>query len=184
MDSPPRLILLLKGFHHLPALNRPSQAQLDAGNYPKRRIRFQGLPITIENPRGSIRSGRSRAGKEWSITMAHDYGYIRGTEGADGDHYDCYLGPADDASHAYIVTTMAPPTFTRADEQKAMLGFRSEEEAKAAYLAHYDDPRFFGGIRAMPMEEFKAKVRATAKGGPKMLKGALVLFGRSGFLRP
>lgn len=143
---------------------RPSQAQLDAGNYAKPRLTFQGLPISIENPRGSIRSGRSKGGKEWSVSMHHHYGYIRGTRGADGDHYDCYVGPNEAATHAFIVTTMCPPDFTRPDEQKAMLGFDSAEAARAAYLLHYDDPRFCGDVRTMPMAEFKAKVMATSDG--------------------
>lgn len=153
---------LVKAFGHI--MPRPSRAQLDAGNYPKERLSFQGLPVTVENPRGSIRSGRSRAGREWQIAMQHHCGYIRGTEGTDGDHYDVFVGPNAHATHAYIVTTMAPPTFTRTDEQKAMLGFASLEEARAAYLAHYDDPRFLGAIQAMPMDEFKAKVRQTREG--------------------
>jgi hypothetical protein len=55
------------------------------------------------------------------------------------------------------------------DEDKAMLGFASEDEARAAYLQHYDDPRFLGPITAMPVDEFVAKVRAT-KGNPAMIK--------------
>lgn len=155
-------VLFLKAHPARPS--QPTEAQKEAGNYAKERMSFQGLPISIENPRGSIRSGRDRGGNEWSVSMAHHYGYIRGTLGSDGDHYDVYVGPNAEAEHAYIVTTMAPPTFTEADEQKAMLGFNSEEDARAAYLAHYDDPRFFGGIVTMPMAEFKAKVMATAEG--------------------
>jgi hypothetical protein len=64
---------------------------------------------------------------------------------------------------------MAFPDFTKRDEQKVMLGYDSEEEAKRAFLAHYDDPRVFGGIIAMPMEEFKVKVLAT-NDKPKMIK--------------
>jgi len=157
--------------HHLPGTTRPSQAQLDAGNYPKARVTFQGLPITIENPRGSTRRGRSRAGHEWQVTMLHDYGYIRGTEGTDGDHFDVYLGPHPDAPMAYLVNTMAPPTFSQHDEQKAMLGFRTELEARQAYLAHYDNPRFLGSITPMPMARFRELVLAT-RGAPAILKAA------------
>lgn len=171
--------LFLKSCHPArPA--QPTPAQQEAGNYAKKRIVFQGLPITIENPRGSIRSGRDRGGHEWSVSMAHHYGYIRGTVGTDGDHHDVYVGPNAAATHAFIVTTMAPPSFTKVDEQKTMLGFNSENEARAAYLAHYDDPRFFGGIRAMPMAEFKEKVMATTRGGPVLLKGAVLFLQAQG----
>lgn len=169
-------LILLKAWHHLPELRNPSQAQLDAGNYPKARMTFQGLPITIENPRGSTRSGRSRAGKEWSVHMQHHYGYIRRTMGSDGDHYDCYVGPKADATHAFIVNTMKPPTFTAPDEQKAMLGFADEAEARAAFLAHYDNPGFLGSIAGMPMAEFKAKVMRTRDAGHDGLVKGVVLF--------
>lgn len=166
---------MVKGFDsHLPFFRRPSEAQLAAGNYPKDRRRFQGLPVTIENPRGSVRSGCDRDGHEWATSMQHDYGYVRGTEGVDGDHFDVYLGPDSTAPMAYIVTTMAPPAFTAKDEQKAMLGFQNAEQAKAAYLAHYDNPAFFGGLVEMPMAEFKRQL-ATTRARPRLLK-ALILF--------
>lgn len=156
------------------AKSQPSDAQKEAGNYPMKRRRFQGLPISIENPRGSTRGGTDRGGKAWSIKMQHDYGYIRGTLGVDGDHFDVYLGPDEEAPTAYIVTTRAPPDFDKTDEQKAMLGFASEDAARVAFLAHYDNPKFLGSITAMPMEEFKAKVRTT-RDRPRLLK-AMVLF--------
>lgn len=160
----------------MPDTSTPTPAQIEAGNYPKKRIRFAGLPISIENPAGSVRSGTSRGGKSWSIKMKFDYGYIRGTLGEDGDQYDVFVGPEEDAPNVYIVNTMAPPSFTKPDEQKAMLGFPSEGAAREAYLAHYDDPRFFGSILAMPIAEFKAKVMKTRDGGPRMLKGLVLFF--------
>ena len=168
------LLLILKSFKGHPAApRRPSDAQLEAGNYRKERRSYQGLPITVENPRGSIRSGTDRDGHQWQTSMAHDYGYVRGTLGVDGDHFDVYLGPDDTAPMAYVVTTMAPPQFTRRDEQKAMLGFASEGEARAAYLAHYDNPRFLGRVDAMPMEEFKRQL-ATTRDRPRLLRAGPV----------
>ena len=155
----------------------PSQAQLEAGNYSKPRRVFQGLSISVENPKGSVRSGVSKGGEAWSTNMRHDYGYIRGTLGSDGDHYDCYVGPNEDATHAHVVNTMQPPDFTKPDEQKAMLGFDSPEEAKAAFLDHYDKPGFFGGMTSMPMDDFKAKVMRTRdEGHPGLLKGMWTFF--------
>lgn len=160
--------------HHLPVLNRPSQAQLDAGNYAKERRSFQGLPVTIENPRGSIRSGVDRGGNAWSTSMRHDYGYVRGTLGVDGDAFDVYLGPDSTADTAYIVTTMAPPAFTRTDEQKAMLGFPTEDAAREAFLQHYDNPKFMGAVTAMPMERFK-QLLDTTRDKPRLLKAMVLL---------
>lgn len=164
--------------HHLAFFDRPSQAQLDAGNYRKVKRDFQGMKVSIENPRGSIRSGVGPEGP-WHTSMSHDYGYIRGTLGVDGDHFDCYIGPNGNAPMVYIVTTKAPPDFAADDEQKAMLGFNSLEQAREAYLAHYDDPRFLGRIVEMPVERFKREV-LTTRANPRMLKGMILLFRRSG----
>lgn len=160
--------------HHLAFFNRPSEAQLRAGNYAKPKRTFQGLNVTIENPRGSIREGVDAGGKRWRVSMAHDYGYIRGTLGVDGDHFDVLLGPDSNAPIAYVVTTKAPPDFTKDDEQKALLGFPSEDAAREAFFGMYDNPKFFGELRAMPMDEFKRKVRLTRK-EPEMIKGLVLL---------
>lgn len=168
------LLLKAKAGHHLAFFNRPSDAQIAAGNYPKQHRKFQGLDITIENPRGSHRTGKKPDGTDWVTSMAHDYGYIKGTLGVDGDHFDCFVGPQGDASHAYIVTTKRPPDFKAVDEQKAMLGFPHEDAARAAFLQHYDDPRFLGSIKPMPMEQFRRELR-TSRERPRLIKSLIFL---------
>ncbi|HFD88263.1 MAG TPA: diguanylate cyclase, partial [Gammaproteobacteria bacterium] len=69
----------------------PTEAQKEAGNYKKGHITINGLDVTIENPAGSKRN------PEWP-TLKYHYGYIRGTEGKDGDHVDVFLN--DDAGNA------------------------------------------------------------------------------------
>lgn len=131
---------------------------------------FQGLPISIENKKGSTRKWYDPHEKrEGSTTMHFDYGYIRRTEGMDGDHVDVYLGPHSEATTAYVVHQMKGPDFSKFDEDKVMLGFASEDEARLAYLKQYDKPGFFGGITAIPMSQFKEKVAQT-KDHPMMLK--------------
>jgi superfamily II DNA or RNA helicase len=130
---------------------------------------FQGLDITIENRKGSIRRWRDRNGKEGETKMTHAYGYIRGTQGVDGDHVDCFLGPNPDATHAYVIHAMAVPDFKRYDEDKVMLGFESADDAKRAFLENYTDPRFFGSMHTLTMEDFKKKALAT-KDKPAMIK--------------
>ncbi len=81
----------------------PTPAQKAAGNYAKGKVSLHGLQLSIENPRGSIRSGTSANGTPWSVQMPHHYGYILGTEGRDGDHVDFFLGPNPDSQHVVII---------------------------------------------------------------------------------
>jgi GNAT superfamily N-acetyltransferase len=125
------------------------------------RTTFQGLPVSIENERGSVRRWHDPlTGRDGETRMPHHYGYIRMTEGEDGDHVDCYLGPNPDATHAYVVRQVSPKT-GEYDEDKCMLGFDSAAEARDAYMSAYDDPRFFGGMTTLPMADFIENVLAT-----------------------
>lgn len=128
-----------------------------SGHKLQGRTTFNGLNISIENKKGSIRRGTDSDGHEWAITMHYDYGYIRGTEGVDGDHVDCYLGGNEDAKNVYIIHQKIPGT-DKYDEDKCMLGFDTLADAKAAYLRQYDKPGFFGGVDTVPFDVFKEKV--------------------------
>lgn len=135
---------------------------------------FAGFKLVIENPVGTVREGVDETGKPWRTEFAYAYGEIVGSLGVDGDPVDVYLGDDEGATEVYIVRQMKRKDWDKFDEDKCFLGFPSMEAAKQAYLNHYDDPRFFGGIIAMPIEEFRVKVRAT-KDNPTMLK-TLILF--------
>ncbi len=138
------------------ALTKPTEAQIEAGNYKKKHVDWNGLSISIENEKGSTRSGGE--GKDaWSCKMYHDYGYIKRTEGVDGDHVDVYLGPNKSAENVYIVHQANPET-GEYDEDKCMLGFDSEDDAKKAYLKQYDSTKFFGAMSSIPFALFKEKV--------------------------
>src|ERR1700743_1639620 len=101
---------------------------------------FQDLPISIENRVGSVRSGVDKAtGEEWRTKMKVPYGYIRGTEGVDGDHLDVFVGGVEHASFAYVIHCNTPDG-KEFDEDKGMLGFKTAEAAKNCFLQHYDDP--------------------------------------------
>jgi DUF2075 family protein len=136
----------------------PTEAQKEAGNYAKGHVRLHGMNIAIENAKGSTRRGVDAKGTPWSVEMPAHYGYVKGTQGADGDHVDVYLGPAaETAGEVYVVDQIdaAKGTF---DEHKAMVGFGSEAEALAAYDGAFSDgkgPERRGAVTAMPVEEFK-----------------------------
>ncbi|MGY3887019.1 LPD38 domain-containing protein [Aeromonas aquatica] len=137
----------------------PTEAQKEAGNYKKGHLKLQGLEIALENPRGSIRSGTDRDGKAWQSTMVHDYGYIKRTLGADGDHVDVFIGDQPDGEMVYVVDQVDPGT-GKFDEHKVMMEFADEQAARAGYLANYEQGwEGLGSIKAMPVEEFKRWVK-------------------------
>ncbi|MCR4772746.1 MAG: hypothetical protein K5854_00100, partial [Prevotella sp.] len=133
----------------------PTEAQKEAGNYKKGHIKFDGYDITIENPKGSVRRGTDADGKAWETEMHNTYGYIRGTEGVDGDHIDVYL--SDDPTHGNVfVIDQVNPETGEFDEHKVMYGFDSAEEARNAYLSNYTkDWKGLGNITEVSKEEFK-----------------------------
>lgn len=132
----------------------PSQAQIEAGNYKKGHIRFQGLEIAIENPKGSERRGTDPNGKEWAHTMSDHYGYIKKTTGADNEQIDTYVGINPKSDKVFIVDQIDQET-GNFDEHKVMLGFDSQEDATKAYQSNFDKGWKVGHIRSMTMEQFK-----------------------------
>lgn len=128
------------------------------------RVDFQGLPVSIENRKGSYRTWKDHFnGTEGKTLMRCAYGYVRGTLGTDGDEVDVYLGPDKKSDKVFVITQMKTPKFAEIDEQKCMLGFSSAKEAKAAYLAQYDNPKFFGSMKEMSLEDFKSKLKSKGK---------------------
>ncbi|WP_258039726.1 PLxRFG domain-containing protein [Aeromonas sp. ASNIH8] len=137
----------------------PTEAQKEAGNYKKGHIKLQGLDIALENPKGSTRSGTDQDGKAWQSTMTHDYGYIKRTLGADGDHVDVFIGDKPDSETVYVVDQVDPKT-GKFDEHKVMMGFSDEQAAREGYLGNYEAGwKGLGAIKAMPVESFKRWVK-------------------------
>lgn len=132
----------------------PSEAQKEAGNYKKGHIKINGFDVTIEQPAGSVRSGKDANGKEWSVTMNNTYGYIRGTESVDGDHIDVFLGPDMNSDMVYVVDQVN--TDGSFDEHKVMMGFPSLEDARSAYFSNYEDGwQGLGNITGVALDGFK-----------------------------
>lgn len=137
----------------------PSEEQKESGNYKKGHIDFQGLPITIENPKGSERTGPldENGQPTWRATLPEAYGYIKRTYGADGDHVDAYVGPDTQSQNAYIVDQIDPDT-KQFDEHKVMLGFPDQRSAEAAYQGGLSDgsgARRMGAVSELNIDELK-----------------------------
>lgn len=130
----------------------PTRAQVKAGNYRKEHITIHGLPISIENKPGSIRRGHN-----WEVKMPCAYGYFKRTEGADGDHVDCFVGPHPKSDKAFVINQTNHHT-GRFDEHKVMLGFASEKQARSYYEKAFSDGKGkdrIGSMKQMPVGHLK-----------------------------
>lgn len=135
----------------------PSDAQKESGNYKKGHIKFGGYDYTIENPKGSTRSGKDADGKEWKVTMHDTYGYIRGKFGKDGDHLDMFINDKADLDNwngdVFVVDQVNPNGSF--DEHKVMYGYDSMDDAKKSYLANYSKGwKGLGNITGASKDEF------------------------------
>ena len=140
----------------------PSEAQKEAGNYKKGHIKINGFDVTIEQPAGSVRYGKDASGKKWSQVMNNTYGYIRGTEGVDGDHIDVFLGPDMNSDMVYVVDQVN--TDGSFDEHKVMMGFSSLEDARSAYLSNYEDGwQGLGNITGVALDGFKKWIDSSTR---------------------
>lgn len=142
--------------------HHPTEAQKTAGNYRKDHISFQGIPITIENKKGSTRRGVAASGNSWSCTLPADYGYIKHTEGADGDQVDAYIG-ADKQSPLVIIVNQKDLRTGRFDEHKCMLGYNSERAAVEDYCRAFADGKGrarIASVEPMSIHAFKAWLKS------------------------
>lgn len=143
----------------------PTEKQKEVGNYKKGHVQVGTFNITIENPKGSVRSGIDTEGNKWETTMQNTYGYIRGTEGVDGDHIDVFLSDDIDGWNGRKVFVVdqynEDGTF---DEHKVMLGFNEADDAEAAYFANYDRnwaKKHKTMLTGVNLEEFKKWIESS-----------------------
>lgn len=131
----------------------PSVARIRAGNYAKGHIKVAGIDIAIENPAGSKRR------PEWPELKSH-YGYIKRTEGADGDQVDCFVKPGTPRHYIGPVFVVNQFVSGKFDEHKCMIGWYTEEAARKAYLDNYTPN--WNGLRSIirySVKEFKVWLR-------------------------
>ena len=152
-------------------LPEPTEAQKEAGNYPKGHANVGGLDISIENPAGSKRR------PEWPTLKQH-YGYVKGVpaRAPDKEHVDVFVKPGTPENYAgnvYVVDqNRADGKF---DEPKIMVGFASQQEATGAYLENYTKgwKTRVRGVTPMPFEQFKAELQdAEAFRKPHVVRAA------------
>jgi hypothetical protein len=135
----------------------PTDAQKDAGNYKKGHVNIHGLDISLENQKGGERSGVDPDGKPWKVKLPAHYGYIRRTEGADGDQVDVYVGHNPASEKVFVIDQVDVGT-KAFDEHKVMLGTNSRNAARRLYIAGFSDGKGkarIGNITGMTVPEFK-----------------------------
>ena len=138
----------------------PTEGQKKAGNYKMGHIKVDGFDVTIENPKGSVRRGTDADGRAWEQEMHNTYGYIRGTEGVDGDHIDVFL--SDDPTQGDVFVVDQVNKDGSFDEHKVMYGFPDMESARQAYLSNYEEGwQGLGAITPVSKEEFKKWVESS-----------------------
>lgn len=137
----------------LPAVGLEHTNGLDAVTTLKR---LHDLDVVLEHVRGDKRRGVE--GKTaWEVSMPDHYGYLRQTDGADGDQLDCYVGPNPASDQVWIIDTRNPRTGLF-DEHKVMLGYDSEPQVLKTFADGYTDGsvlRRLGTITPVTMDQFK-----------------------------
>ena len=140
----------------------PTEKQKEAGNYKKGHIKVDGLDVTIEQPKGSIRRGTDANGNKWESEMHNTYGYIKGTESVDGDHIDIFLSDNPAEGNVYVVDQVNKDGSF--DEHKVMYGFADMESAEKAYLSNYEKGwHGLGSITGVSKEDFKKWVDSSKR---------------------
>jgi hypothetical protein len=135
----------------------PTKAQKQAGNYAKDHVNIHGLDISIENAAGHARRGIDKNGKKWSVRMPAHYGYIKGTEGKDKDHVDCYIGPNSKSDRVFVIDQLNADT-GKFDEHKCFLGFATKKQVVATYHKAFSDgkaDRRMGYLVELTVDQFK-----------------------------
>lgn len=153
-------------------LPQPTEAQIEAGNYRKGHINVAGVNISVENPVGSQRKFTRDDGSQGAATLKDHYGYIRGTEGADGDHVDAFINPdewsSSDTPQENIEGASTGPVFVidqinqetgAFDEHKVMLGYPNQMAATRAYLRNYSKGHKVGPVTELSDSEFKSWIK-------------------------
>lgn len=130
----------------------PTEAQREAGNYKKGHVQIHGLDVSIENPKGSVRkySGGERR-------MRDHYGYIRGTEGRDGDHVDAFIGEHPESDRVFVIDQL--DRNGGFDEHKVLIGYRNRLDAVRAYKRNFQADWKVGPVTEMGVDEFKTWLR-------------------------
>jgi phage-related protein (TIGR01555 family) len=115
-------------------------------------LEFQGIPIIIENFKGTRRPGGT-----WVALLGADYGYFQRTEGSDGDQVDVFVGEDLASPQVFLIDQVVKATGAH-DAFKVMVGFDNMQNAAMAYSTSYDDaaPTEIGSMSKLTVDGLRA----------------------------
>lgn len=122
-------------------------ARYSSHKQPSNHFKLHGLSICIETPKGQRRR------PDWP-EMPADYGFIKKTEGADGDAVDVFIGPHRQSEMVYVIDQCNE--HGSFDEHKVMLGFTNYKKAVETYKAAYSKGWKVGKVTPMTIQQFKS----------------------------
>lgn len=115
----------------------------------------RGVRCAIEWPKGTKRKYMDKKDPKkvnYEKLMKADYGYIPGTEDADGEQLDVYVGPDLKSDKVFVIRQLKDDGSF--DENKVMMGYDTFEAAKKSYLDHMPRKRL-GRVTQTTVEHFK-----------------------------
>lgn len=138
---------------------------------------YQGLRIRVENRPGTVRHWVGPDGKPGQTKVTAPYGEVVGTSGSDGDAVDVFVGPYPSSKTVYLLHQKDLATGLY-DEDKAVLGCRSEDEALELYARHYDVSleQLLFGVTTMSLDQFRRVLARTEPGPEERLEPAPPVF--------
>lgn len=125
--------------------------------FPPVHSAFAGMPVVIENLKGTVRRGEAPDGTQWATVAPVDYGEFPNVDGVDGDPLDVYIGPNKESQKVFIIDQVDPDS-GEFDEHKVMVGFGSLYEALDAYHKAFNDGKSVkrvGDVTPMSLGEFR-----------------------------
>lgn len=136
----------------------PSNPQKDAENYKMGHSRMFGRDISWENAKGSTRVAKDGS---WKVDdLPYDYGRVRGTKGADGDHVDiANVGTGD----KHFVIDQRDANTGKFDEHKIFANAKDEADAVDHYKRGFSDDRGadrLGAVTEVSPDELKSWLQA------------------------
>jgi hypothetical protein len=148
------------------AANKKPHYNLKKSDPVKGTVNVNGVEISIEWPKGSVRKYKEDGIMQDGKLMQASYGYVPDTITADGEELDVYVGANRRSTNVYLLLQKPTPWDIEQNnlepEEKYMLGFEDMEEARKAFMGSMPQ-RFFKNIREVDWEYFIRRIERARK---------------------